>query len=443
MDDPPFPGSRRGPRVLLALALVALGIAGHAQPAASVPAAPELSFDDALALALEKSPRLRTLLAEVRFAEADLLGARAYPFNPVLEASRTGRDDGSRSTRDHEVAISQELEIAGQRGKRIGAASASLETARARFERGRQVFVAEVGAAFVAALRARELAALAAFEQDIARGLTAFEQRRLDAGAGTLVDLNLARAAEGRARRQVELARADDAAARAALAERLGLAPAALPPLAGELAREWPAPAALEEIERRALERRQDLVALRAEGAAAAARLRLERSLAAPSLVLGVARGREEDVEDLTTAAAGLSLPIFQRNQGGIATARAGQEAVAAATDSATLTVRSEVAAAHGRFEAATRALTVFQETVAGTLEENLELVQKSFAAGKLRASEVLVFRREFVDSRRELIEAAAEAWLARIALDLAAGDTQVPVAARDSTPPTLPETSR
>ena len=88
-------------------------------------------------------------------------------------------------------------------------------------------------------------------------------------------------------------------------------------------------------------------------------------------------------------------------------------------------------------------ALTVFRETVAGTLDENLELVQKSFASGKLRASEVLVFRREFVDSRRELIEAAADAWLAKIALDLTTGDTQHPAPAPDSTSSTSPETSR
>ena len=47
--------------------------------------------------------------------------------------------------------------------------------------------------------------------------------------------------------------------------------------------------------------------------------------------------------------------------------------------------------------------------------------------AGKLRGSEVLVFRRELIDSRRELIEAAADAWLAQIELGLATGATPVP----------------
>ena len=420
-----------------------------AQEATPDTAAPRLSFARAVTLAFEKSPRLRAQAAEQQFAEADLLGARVYPFNPVIEASQARRDDGLRETQDHEIGISQEIELVGQRGKRIAAASAALAAARARFERGSQVFAAAVGEAFVQAIRARELAALAVFEREIVSSLADFEQRRLDAGAGTLIDLNVARAAAGRAERQVELAGADEVAARAVLAGIIGLAPSDLPRLAGELPEAWPPGASREENERRAVARRQDLAALRTEIEAASARLRLERALAAPNLVLGVARGREADAEDLNTVSAGVTIPLFQRNQGGIAAARAGAQSFAAELAIATLGVRSEVVAAASRYEATRRALAVFRETVAGTLDENLGLVQKSFASGKLRASEVLVFRREFVDSRRELIEAGADAWQASIALDLATGETQVPAPPEPPAPsaaesnPTLPETSR
>jgi outer membrane protein TolC len=213
--------------------------------------------------------------------------------------------------------------------------------------------------------------------------------------------------------------------------------------LEGELPESWPNAAPLQDLEIRAIDQRQDLAALKIEIETSAARLRLEQSLAAPNLVLGLATGREADREDLDTVVAGVTIPIFNRNQGGIATARANQESAAADLALATLALRSEVATAASRYHATTRALAVFRETVAGTLDENLELVQKSFASGKLRASEVLVFRREFVDSRRELIEAAADAWLARIALDLTTGDTPLPTPNPDSTPSTAPETPR
>jgi len=370
---------------------------------------------------------VRESAARVALAEGVLLGARTYPFNPVLEAERASRDDGQERTSDREIALSQEIEIAGQRGKRVASASAAAEAARAAFDRSRQELATRVASAFATVLRARELATLAAFEREVAAELAAFEQRRLDAGAGTLIDLNVTRAAEGRAERRVALARADEAAARAALAEVLALPVAELPFVAGTLPDAWPAPPALAELERLALDRRSDLLALRSEVEAATARIRLERSLATPNLVIGVAKGREADREDLDTLRAGFTIPLFQRNQGGIATARADEGVLSARLASAELAVRREVAAAWSRAEATSRALAVFRQTVAGTLEESLDLVQRGLAAGKLRGSEVLVFRRELIDSRRELIEAAADAWLAQIELGLATGATPVP----------------
>lgn len=386
-----------------------------------------ITLEQALTLAFERSPMVRESAARVALAEGVLLGARTYPFNPVLEAERASRDDGQERTSDREIALSQEIEIAGQRGKRVASASAAADAARAAFDRSRQELATRVASAFATVLRARELATLAAFEREVAAELAAFEQRRLDAGAGTLIDLNVTRAAEGRAERRVALARADEAAARAALAEVLALPVAELPFVAGTLPDAWPAPPALAELERLALDRRSDLLALRSEVEAATARIRLERSLATPNLVIGVAKGREADREDLDTLRAGFTIPLFQRNQGGIATARADEGVLSARLASAELAVRREVAAAWSRAEATSRALAVFRQTVAGTLEESLDLVQRGLAAGKLRGSEVLVFRRELIDSRRELIEAAADAWLAQIELGLATGATPVP----------------
>lgn len=264
-----------------------------------------------------------------------------------------------------------------------------------------------------------------------------------DAGAGTLVDLNLARAAEGRAERKVELAIAAAIAARAKVAERIGLSPAELPKLEGDLPESWPSAAPVEDLEARALDQRQDLVGLKIEIETAAARLRLEQSLAAPNLVLGVATGREADREDLTTVLAGVTIPLFARNQGGVAAARVLSRR--RARRPSWRWPPSPFAPRWRQRPAATRPRRAHSRSSArlspGTLDENLALVQKAFASGKLRASEVLAFRREF-DSRRELIEATADAWLAKIALDLATGDTQIPAPVPNSPSSTPPETS-
>ena len=255
-----------------------------------------ITLEQALTLAFERSPMVRESAARVALAEGVLLGARTYPFNPVLEAERASRDDGQERTSDREIALSQEIEIAGQRGKRVASASAAAEAARAAFDRSRQELATRVASAFATVLRARELATLAAFEREVAAELAAFEQRRLDAGAGTLIDLNVTRAAEGRAERRVALARADEAAARAALAEVLALPVAELPFVAGTLPDAWPAPPALAELERLALDRRSDLLALRSEVEAAGFdRMRRYSFVGAPETVT---RGLEAFLEE-------------------------------------------------------------------------------------------------------------------------------------------------
>ncbi|MBP7588912.1 MAG: TolC family protein, partial [Thermoanaerobaculia bacterium] len=275
-----------------AFALVSLAAPLAAQtPDPLLASGGSITLEQALALAFERSPQIQESAARVAFSEGVLVGARTYPFNPVLEAERASRDDGNERTSDREIALSQEIEIAGQRGKRVDSASASAEAARAAFDRSRQELAARVASAFAAVLRARELTALASFEREVAAELAAFEQRRLDNGAGTLIDLNVTRAAEGRAARRVALASGEEAAARASLAEVVALPVAELPAAAGALPDAWPAPAALVELERLALDRRSDLLALRSEVEAATARIRLERSLATPNLVIGVAKG--------------------------------------------------------------------------------------------------------------------------------------------------------
>ena len=66
-------------------------------------------------------------------------------------------------------------------------------------------------------------------------------------------------------------------------------------------------------------------------------------------------------------------------------------------------------------------------------LEENLSLLQRSFEAGKTGWTEVLVFRREFIDGRRAYIESLVDAWLAGVELDLASG--RAPATGTGTTP--------
>lgn len=391
-----------------------------------------LTLSQAIDLAFAQSPVLRARQAEVQRAQARLVTARTYLFNPELDIA-AGRRTGpvGRST-DSGVALTQEIEIAGQRGKRKATAESGLAAAEARFLREKRLLAAQVELSFAEAVRARELLGVEATDLALADDFLRMSEKRFEAGASSQIEVNLARAAAGRASRRVELARAQYEVTRNFLAEIVGLDPVPAPEPEGELQDPTAELPDIQEFLQGALENRADLEAFRHTEEEAAARLRLAKAEAVPNLRLGAFYAEEESVDTIVGGGISIALPFFNRNQGGISEANAAIVQTGAERAALGLAVQREVAAAFATYEAAKISAERLRELVLGTLEENLTLLQRSFAAGKISATDLLVFNREFVDSQREFIDTISNAWVARIALDLAAGSLAFP-----ETPPT------
>ena len=142
-----------------------------------------------------------------------------------------------------------------------------------------------------------------------------------------------------------------------------------------------------------------------------------------PNLRLGVFQRREEG-DDIAGATIGISIPLFDRNQGGIARAAAESGRVEAELAVAELEVRAAVIAAHARLEAARRSVGDLETLVVGTLEDSLRLLEESVHAGKISVGEVLLQRRELIEAQRRYTDALRSLGLARADLELAAGVT-------------------
>ncbi|MGD2114288.1 MAG: TolC family protein [Acidobacteriota bacterium] len=388
---------------------------------AAEPVVPELTLEAARAAAWTDSPEVRAAEAAVAEARARLTRARVYPHNPRVEAERADRRGPEGATTDRGVALRQELEIAGQRGKRTAAARAGLAAAQARLDRVRRRVGAAVEAAFAEAIRARALLRIAGADLELTRELVRFEERRLEAGAGTQIELNLARAAAGRAARRLHEETAAWEQARSRLADEVGSDPANPPVPAGGLPAATGNPPPLDRLVRRALAERSDLRARTSDLEQARRRVSVERSLAVPNLEVGAFAAREEG-DDVTGVRAGIAIPLFDRNQGGIAEARAAESRAGAERADLELRVRREVASAHARYRTAAAAVQALDGLVVGTLRESLSLLRQAVDAGKVSASDVLLLRRELVEGRRERVRAGGDAWIAWNDLELAVG---------------------
>lgn len=397
---------------------------------AQEPVAPGLSLEQALQLAFERSPELVASRAELDEARARLVTARTYPYNPEVSAEGARRSGPGTQSTDRSLEVSQEIEIGGQRGRRTAVAQASLTATEARFRRAQRVLGGRVALAFAEAVRARELLRIEQTDAALARTLLDIEERRLEAGKATQIELNLARAATGRSVRRVELARGAYLDARSTLAEAVGMPPASPPQPVGDLAGGAAGTAGLPplpELVQAALANREDLAAFLGQAEAARAEIALERSLARPNLVASAFQEREEGTDDIAGVGLTIGIPLFNRNRGRIAEAEAAAQRVAAESAAARLAVEREVASAYAIYQAASAAAQGLGQQVIGSLEENLGLLQRSMEAGKISRTDVFLLRREFVESQREYLDALGEAWRARVQLDLAAARLPIP----------------
>lgn len=416
---------------LLAIVLNDFYAPALAQPAAitpaSSPANAEITLEDAVARAFAASPELRAAEANLAEARGKLTGARTYPFNPVLEGSAAARSASGERGTDYDVGVSQELEIAGQRGKRIDTAKAELSAERSRLLGAQRLIAARVHLAFVTALQTRDLLEVSRRDLELVQRLHELAQRRLERGAGTQLDINVAGAERGRAEARFQSATADYDVARASLAEAMGADASNLPQPKGTLRADLPPLPPRAELLESGRTNRADLKALRQIEAANRARYELARSEAWPNLTLRAFGGHEEFTNTVIGGGVSIPIPFFNRNQGQVQETLAGIQRAEADRATGELSATREVVDAYARYRATTETAGNLRRLVLGTLEDSLDLLQRSFEAGKATWPEVIVIRRSLVDAQRELADAEAEARRSWTELQLAAGQMPLP----------------
>lgn len=377
-----------------------------------------LTLDEALALAREQGAGV--VLARGRVEEARARQAQAgrrFQANPELEVNggyRRAEDDFL----DFEAAVSQDLYAGRQRAARLAGTQAAFDRAEAGLDDARRLLVRDVWTTFVRILMARDRAALLARTREAVDALLAATERRYEAGEATALELNRARAAAASTRAEQAGAGAEGSSALSELKGMLGLPPGEAFEIQGSLTPRPPLelPTLLAGIGER-----PDLRALAAELREAEAEILLGRALARPGLGVRGGVGREEGAE-IVTAGVVVSLPVHNRGQEAVAVG----EARAAALRQALAVARGAAdAEVRGRYSALTRRLAAVQEleqTALPALEDNESLALKSFEAGEIGLGELLLIRREILETRLAYLERLLEASLTRFELEAAAG---------------------
>ncbi len=383
-----------------------------AQPAPLVET--RLTLTEARDLALRANPELRAARLDIRIAEAELGQASLLlQSNPSIDVLAGGPGT--------EIGVSQELEVAGQRGARRGAFLAGVDRATARVLDGARSMIADVDRAFYRLAAAIQREQLAEEVLALNRRLEDAASRQLAAGDISEIDRNLAVVELGRARSRALAVRRERESNESELARLLGLdAGTRLSPFAehssasasgGGTPAEMPSPSALsvEQLTEAAIAHRPD-IAERAAGARQARSLaKLARREALPNLALRAVSEPQESGNRAARVGVGLSIPIFNRNRRE-AEARAAEAEQAELERTALVArVRSEVARAVSAYRLASDEVDALRTTVLEPARENRRLLEIAYGAGKVGIPVLLLIRNQAIDAEFQYWEA----WLA------------------------------
>jgi cobalt-zinc-cadmium efflux system outer membrane protein len=367
-----------------------------------------ISLRDAVALALLHSPELATFAWETRAREARIVQA-GKPPNPIVgavaEDINVSRQPGSGLDRviqpQATVQLSQIIELGGKRTARQQLATLNRELAAWDYEAARIEVLTQVTRAFVDVLAAQELVALTT------RTTKLVEEVRQSVGArvvaGVVSPIEQTRAEVVLAAARVELDRATRLldASRRRLVSFWGTSEPRFQAAVGDLAVR-PQPPSLTELTTRVAEN-PDLARWASEISQRRAALALEQAKRVPDVTVMVGYRRYTDIEsDAVIFGASIPLPIFDRNEGGIAEAENRLAKAYEEQRAAQARISAALAEAYRALSSADQEVTTLQSAVLPGSRQTFEAISEGYRSGKFGYLDVL-------DAQRTLIGASGQ----------------------------------
>ena len=383
------------------------------------PGAP-LTLEEALKRALEESPELASRAWDLQGQDARAIQAGLAP-NPELEAETenfagSGAFSGFGAS-ETTLALAQRLETAGKRGKRRRAAELGADAAACVVEEARLRVVEQATSAFAGVVAAQQGLSVTTQQVEIAESSQQATRRLVDAGAAPPVEATRDRVAVATARIDRVRAVRQLEAARVELARTWGSAIADFAEAVGEVGAVVPPPSI------------DDLRALLSHNPALAA---WDQEVARREALVELADARR--IPDVTAAAgvrwlaapedaalvAGFSVPIplFDRNQGNRAAARADVRRARSERRAEEAALGTQLERAYQELAARHEEIVQLRNEILPAARDAFDGVRDGYRRGLFRNTDVLDAQRTLVELRLREIDAVRAYHVAHAALE-------------------------
>ena len=387
------------------------------------------------------SRRADLLAARQRLAiaEGKLMQARLRP-NPTLNSEYgSPRFLGGEAERDLSVGVSQTFELGGKRNRRIAVAEAELNQTRSEVLAIERKLAAEIRVSYTNAIAAARqldvLEELIASDNEIVRAAEA----RLKEGDVAPLDVNLVKVEADRLRVQAIGAKSVletqilqlKTAIGADVAEGLRLAPQPERPPRLDMS--------LGELTEFALRERADLQAAKTGEQLGSARIDLARANAVPNIAGSVKYSQNRRVTDFPpslrlspfpqndnalTFGVSVDIPLFNRNQGEIASTTAEKVQATRNREFLESTIKRDVAVAYRKYRAAAETLVLYSTQIIPRAQENLRSVKAAYGIGEFSIFEVVNEQRHLTENITGYNDSLREYYTTLAELETAIGTT-------------------
>lgn len=372
-----------------------------------------LTIGQVLARARERAPavvsaRLALDEARARIAVASLRSTT----NPEFDFNIGNRQrDGSRST-DLDIGAAQMFDPFGSRTARMAGATAALDQSQAVLDGTIREAQRAAAGAFYQLVYSTERIRLLTDGERLANTTLQIAERRLTAGDIAALDVNLARIAAARAKSERELAESEQFSATGRLRILLALDG----PIAVDDRLTLPSDA-----DRAALldaaSRRSEVREIEAAIREAEADVNLGRAASRPTYGIEF-RFKQEDIDRIAMGGLRISLPVFSKGQELRASGTARAQRLRSDLQLARFRIGIEVDAAFEAYQRRLQAVRSLETGALAILNDSDSLATRSFEAGQISLADLLLSRREILDTRFQYLTLILEAALARVDLD-------------------------
>ena len=365
-------------------------------------------------LAMRSHPKLRQALAAVEAARGKAVQARLYP-NPVI-AGFTPQAAGSDSQWSGTVA--QDIVTAGKLRLSQQAALREVQKAEYQLIRARFDVLRDVRQSFYALLVSQRRMEIYKLLLDIAKRSYEIGRQLAEAGEGTKADVLFWSIERDRAEVRLLNASVFIETGRRELATAIGLPRADIGRLEADLFQKLP------NFDLKALQ--EAVVRLNARPRAAEAEIAraqwaLERAVVQPipnvNLLGGYQRQVDGPPQNQGLAQVMLAVPLFDRNQGNIRSARADIASSRADLRTIELDLATQAAQAIATYRTSQRLVEWYEQYILPKARETVQLTQTLYGRGEVTFLSLLQAQRTLTETELAFVEAQADRWTGAVTI--------------------------